>query len=303
MSRDLKVSRRNTDRLPPPWEMGWNPSSHLFSLDWSSHCPARRGQLPYVPSTGIAPILLKVLVTARPRLPQSHPFLVLPPERLAHCCREVPREEKKRCRFSRRGFILIAVMIVITMLCYSAYEFTHWISVETESAAIQVHEVQARYMAESGVALVEAMSLAKARGKAVPEPANYAELFEAIAIPLSAEDFMPTSGSTSAEMGRFTVFCSPAIKEESNPSGMNEKLVRFGTEPESARIHVNFWMKANPALLETALLALPGSSKELVDAILDWMDADNNKRPSARSSATMNLSSHQSFHETGPLNR
>ena len=190
----------------------------------------------------------------------------------------------KRRAFStsnRRGFVLIAVMIVVSMLSYSAYEFTHWISVETETTALQVYEVQARYMAESGVALVEAMAIAKARGRDVPEPANYAELFEAISIPLSAEDsLMPAGGSTSTDVGRFTVFCSPAIQDESAPSGMMEKVVRFGTEPESARIQLNHWFATNPAALEAALLTFPGSSKELVDAILDWLDGDNEKRAS-----------------------
>lgn len=182
----------------------------------------------------------------------------------------------------RRGFVLIAVMIVVSMLSYSAYEFTHWISVETETAILQVHEVQARYMAESGVALVEAMAILKARGRDVPDPENYAELFGAITVPLTAEDALAPSGGSAdlKDSGRFTLFSSPAIQDESTSMGMTEKLIRYGTEPEAARIQINHWFQTNPAALEAALLNFPGSSKELVDAVLDWLDPDNEPRAS-----------------------
>lgn len=182
----------------------------------------------------------------------------------------------------RRGFVLIAVMIVVSMLSYSAYEFTHWISVETETTILQVHEVQARYMAESGVALVEAMAILKARGREVPDPENYADLFGAITIPLTASDALAPAGGSAdlKDSGRFTVFSSPATQDESTSMGMSEKLIRYGTEPEAARIHINHWFQTNPAALEAALLLFPNSSKEIVDALLDWLDPDNEPRAS-----------------------
>jgi hypothetical protein len=82
------------------------------------------------------------------------------------------------------------------------------------------------------------------------------------------------------EAARFTVV-APALDADGNPSG-----VRYGLENESARLNLNAltWLEEQSKAVgqETAgrdlLMALPGMTEEIADAILDWLDEDEEPR-------------------------
>jgi hypothetical protein len=177
----------------------------------------------------------------------------------------------------RRAFVLIAVLVVVTMLSYSAYTFTYWVSVEADTSLVEARQVQARYLAESGVALVEALAIAKSLGRPVPEPGNVPELFDGVSVPLGLNDDVSTGARTKA-YGRFSVLA--AVQGAARPGAVGEAAgATFGVSPEGARIHLNHWAQADPESLERALLALPNATPELVQAVLDWLDPDDDKRP------------------------
>lgn len=173
----------------------------------------------------------------------------------------------------RKAFVLIAVLVVVAMLSYSAYTFTYWVSVEADTSLVEAREVQARYMAESGAALVETLAIARSLGRPVPDPGNLPELFDGISVPLGPED----DGATRA-FGRFSVFAE--ARQAARPSALGETASEtFGVSPEGARIHLNHWAQADPEALERALGSLPNATPELVQAVLDWLDPDDEKRP------------------------
>lgn len=181
----------------------------------------------------------------------------------------------------RSAFVLVAVLIVISILSYSAYEFAHWVEIETETAIVQGREAQTRYLAESGLAYIEAIERLRRAGKEVPTLDNNADLFREIGISLAPVDVTSTATSTEEELaGRFSIRC---LKEKGsggtgNAIGSGDSEPRYGVESEGARIHLNAWWQRDPAALEAALLVLPGSSKELTHAVLDWLDGDDSKR-------------------------
>ncbi len=185
----------------------------------------------------------------------------------------------------KRGsaFVLVAVLIVISILSYSAYEFAHWVEIETETAIVQGREAQTRYLAESGLAYIEAIERLRRAGKDVPALDNNADLFREIGISLMPIDADSMTTSTEEELaGRFSIHCSNEKGAGEMAGGMSsgETELRYGVESEGARIHLNAWWQRDPAALEAALLALPGSSKELTHAVLDWLDGDDSKRES-----------------------
>ena len=68
----------------------------------------------------------------------------------------------------------------------------------------------------------------------------------------------------------------PNIDDEGNLAG-----VRYGLEDESTRLNVNALLMADK-LMENAgrdlLMGLPGMTEDVADAILDWMDEDDEAR-------------------------
>ncbi len=108
----------------------------------------------------------------------------------------------------RSAFVLVAVLIVISILSYSAYEFAHWVEIETETAIVQGREAQTRYLAESGLAYIEAIERLRRAGKEVPTLDNNADLFREIGISLAPVDVTSTATSTEEELaGRFSIRC------------------------------------------------------------------------------------------------
>ncbi len=58
--------------------------------------------------------------------------------------------------------------------------------------------------------------------------------------------------------------------------------LRFGVENESARLNLAVlldWDQRRPGAAKEALLALPGMTETIADAILDWLDSDSQPRP------------------------
>src|SRR5690606_19000866 len=76
--------------------------------------------------------------------------------------------------------------------------------------------------------------------------------------------------------GRFT-FVAPAIDQPDGPGAG----LRFGLENESSRLNLNLLLTADETQENggrTLLMALPGMTEEVADAILDWLDEDDEPR-------------------------
>jgi len=172
----------------------------------------------------------------------------------------------------RRGSILIIVLVVVAALSLAAYAFNEVMLAENEVTQMAGRQIQAYSVAASGVAdlrvfLMQPAASQDESGGRYDNPAR----FQGISV-------VQEEGET--EAGRFTVL-APALDAEGNSAG-----VRYGLEDESARVNLNALIefeKLSKSLgQETAardlLMALPGMTEDVADAILDWLDDDDEPR-------------------------
>ena len=172
----------------------------------------------------------------------------------------------KNSRHPRRGSILLLVLIVVPVLALAAYSFTHWMRAEASGSVAHLRSTQSLWLAHSGVEHVRAL---------LSDPANLEpgalNLFDndsnEFAKLLVAPDFRSTQGYFS--------IVAPSLTP-------NTPEIRYGLVNESAKIPLHL-----PAVLlqgsienqQQRLMNLPNMTAEVADAILDWIDPDNDPRP------------------------
>jgi hypothetical protein len=167
----------------------------------------------------------------------------------------------------RRALVLVLVLVVIAVISLSAYAFTDVMLAHHESAQLSGRQVQARALADSGVDAIRVFlshdpALRRDLGGIHDNPDRFrGQLVFADDNPLLS--------------GRFTAV-SPRVDEEGFYAGL-----RFGLENESARLNLNSLLLAENQAEDggrTLLMALPGMTEEIADAILDWIDPDSEPR-------------------------
>ena len=192
----------------------------------------------------------------------------------------------------RTGFFLVLVLIVIAVATMAVYSFTELMLAYDDSAYIAGDLVQARVNVESGVDAVR-LILAQPRSARVDLGGlfNNPNLFQAVTVSAGPDGTTPSN---------FTII-SPGLDEFGRLGG-----IRFGLQNESARLNINALpvLEANSEAMMTAaallgggmedagdteslsnslavtlLMALPGMTEEIADAILDWIDEDDEARP------------------------
>ena len=186
--------------------------------------------------------------------------------------RPAPQAALKRRAPNRRGVVLIVVLVVVAVLALAAYAFHDVMLSENEVTQMAGRQIQAYSLAASGVANLQVFLMQDAATKSEAGGLyDNAARFQAVSV-------LQEEGET--EAGRFTVV-APALDTDGNPSG-----VRYGLEDESARVNLNaltaIETQSKALGQETAgrdlLMALPGMTEEIADAILDWLDEDDEPR-------------------------
>lgn len=185
------------------------------------------------------------------------------------------RHRNTQSATNRRGIVLVIVTAVLVVLALSAYTTVHWLTLDAEIVAVERDRAQARLLAESGVALVEALAIQQQTGGPPTDLYDNAALFAAVAVPPVAGD---TVEGPVEPAGRFSVI-SFDTSDGADRARRDGPLVRFGVRAEGGKIDLNHWFLRDPAALAETLLLLPGATEDLVDAVLDWLDSDDQRRP------------------------
>ena len=175
-------------------------------------------------------------------------------------------EQKQKTR-ARRGSILIIVLVVVAILALSGYTFSELMLMHYESTIYSGRQVQSRALVSSGADaarwfLTQNDEVRTDLGGIYDNPA----VFQA---QLIAPDTDPRY------MGTFSVL-APSLDSYGTAAG-----IRYGFEDESARLNLNFLLLADQFQENggrTLLMALPGMTEEIADAILDWLDEDDDAR-------------------------
>lgn len=179
---------------------------------------------------------------------------------------------RKERRAQRRGAVLIIVLVVVVVLALAAYTFSTLMIQQYGAAKASGRQVQAQAVGESGV---EAVRMFVAQDKETRDQLggvyDNPKMFQAIPV---SEDADPKY------LGCYTVI-APALDDEGNLAG-----IRYGLEDESARLNLNSLLTAESYSQQLGvenggrelLMSLPGMTEEIADAIIDWIDEDDEPR-------------------------
>lgn len=167
----------------------------------------------------------------------------------------------------RRALVLILVMVVVALLTLGGLTFSELMLNEHRATVLVVHQAQARAAADSAIEAVRYfLALPIDVQHEMGGWYNNEQQFRGV---LLRDDEDPRGRS------RFSIV-APTADDGSGFAG-----IRYGIEDESTKLNLNALAaieKKTPGAGRDLLLALPGMSEDIADAILDWMDADDEPR-------------------------
>ena len=173
----------------------------------------------------------------------------------------------------RRGFVLAVVTITIVLLTFAAYNYSGTMLVEHEAVAMGGRDLLARTAAESAIEFAATRILERDADSSI-NLYNDPDVFRGRLISDSTVD-------------RGRVRCTILAIDETNTSTGN---VRFGLANESAKFNINRMLELDEleqslpeeeqlGLVYLATSNIPNMTDAIIDAILDWLDSDDERRP------------------------
>jgi type II secretory pathway component PulK len=176
---------------------------------------------------------------------------------------------------SRKGFALLAVLVVVVLLTLAAYEFSELMLEEYRACDSYARLAQAKAAADSGVnyaAMVVGNSTAFTT-VLNSQPFNNQSAFQGISV---------GSSSQSRLQGRFTIL-TPLDPTDPN---YGTQTFRYGVSDENGKINLNALMKLDSSgtVAHNMLMTLPNMTEDIANSILDWIDADDEARPNGAES-------------------
>ncbi len=190
----------------------------------------------------------------------------------------------------RRGVVLIVVLVLVMMVALAGFGFLAAMSTEYEAARMAGSMRQAKQtMASAESTLLWFAGLSDRDRTIMGGWYHNPALFRAHVVePLkemgtgdSASPFVPGSvAEEPANAGvadarwRFSIESLDRTPEQT-------RVKRFGLQNESARVNLASilrWEQASPGQGRASLMQLPGMTEPIADAILDWLDADEQTR-------------------------
>ncbi len=167
----------------------------------------------------------------------------------------------------RRGMVLIVVLVVVSLLSLAALTFSQLMLAEREATQLAGRRLQARALAQSAVQYVRLMLM--------EDETSLTELGGVYNNPYEFSGHLVVDDTDPRYRGRFAVI-SPGL-ENGYFSG-----VRYGLEDESTKLNLNAILPladgAESFDPREVLMKLPGMTEDIADAILDWIDTDDETR-------------------------
>jgi DNA uptake protein ComE-like DNA-binding protein len=167
-----------------------------------------------------------------------------------------------------RGLVLVIVLVTVMFLSLAAYTFARLMSTQSQITRLAGRQVQSKHLVDSGIDYVR-MYLAL-------DEASVRELGGRYDNPQYLQAISVSSDESSRDVGRFTVIAA-GLDQDGHPGGF-----RYGLTDESTRLNLNilgFVDAYNEGGAKQLLMALPQMTEDIADAILDWIDTDDDIRP------------------------
>ncbi len=170
----------------------------------------------------------------------------------------------------RRGVVILVVTVVILLVSLAAYGFLTLMQTENKAALARGDQLQAQAVAASGREfLASILELPRSARPAGATRDDMAELFGNILV-----DGDPDDSDDAARQGRFSILAPNQVETA-------DRNWRFGYENESAKINLGRLLsleRRDPEAGRNALMNLPNMDESTADAILDWIDPDDEER-------------------------
>lgn len=182
-----------------------------------------------------------------------------------------------RTRRSRRGIVLVLVMVVITMVSLAGFSFVASMSNENKAVHLRGEQLQ---MENAIASAEEFLKVYIQRSKSDVDSASAASPLAQLAGP-GGDDESLMRGVVVDEDGPKRRIRFTAIAPRYDETGV--ATLRYGLERESNRLDLRSvadWENRHPGAGRLALLGLPGMTESIADALLDWMDGDSDPRQS-----------------------
>ncbi|MFV1964351.1 MAG: general secretion pathway protein GspK [Pirellulaceae bacterium] len=167
----------------------------------------------------------------------------------------------------RRGMVLIIVLVVVLALSLAAYTFSDLMLAHRHATQVNGTRIQTRYLVDSGVEVVKSYLAL--------DPATQTETGGHYDNPAYFQGVVVIPETDLKRRGSFTVL-APFADDAGQGGG-----IRYGLEDESSRLNLNIVLLADQVeegASRTILMALPWMSEDVADAILDWIDEDDETR-------------------------
>ena len=183
------------------------------------------------------------------------------------------KDRRPSAQPARRGIVLIVVMVVVVMISLAGFGCVASMSNENKAVHVRGEQMQMRSALASAEEYLKLL-ISSAR----PEETSSQESAPRQSIDNDEVAFRGVVVSDEDGPGRrirFTVM-SPRYDETGAATW------RYGLERESSRLDLRTvmdWELLQPGAGRRALMALPGMTEPIADAILDWMDRDTIARP------------------------
>ncbi len=183
------------------------------------------------------------------------------------------RMNKAACGLVRRGYVLIAVLIVVVVLSLAAYRYSDMMMSEYRATDRMRKNVEAQSLADSGIHYTVALLSDKnaLTGTLANNPYDNEGVFRNHRI---SED----------SQGRFSI----VSVDFASDAGVGNLPYKYGVSDESARININALVQLDPSaggIAYRTLMKLPNMTDAIAYAIIDWIDADDNESPSGAESS------------------
>src|SRR5262245_26620226 len=169
----------------------------------------------------------------------------------------------------RKGAVLLAVLVVIVLLSLAAYQFSESMLAEYKAADSYRRSAQARAAANSGLHYAAALlaSADSITNNLNGNPYSNTSMFQAIVV-------------ADASHPRFRGMFSVVAPVDDEDQGGVSQAFRYGVIDEAGKLNINalFRLDSSGSILEDRLMGLPNMTEDIANAIIDWLDEDEEPR-------------------------